>query len=50
MLRNSNRRIAVELDIAERTVSTHLSNIYKKLGLSKRGELADWMRTHDGDC
>ncbi|HUF67150.1 MAG TPA: AAA family ATPase [Longimicrobiales bacterium] len=50
MLRYSNRRIAVELGIAERTVSTHLSNIYKKLGLSKRGELADWMRTHDGDC
>jgi DNA-binding CsgD family transcriptional regulator len=28
-------------------VSTHLSNIYKKLGLSGRGELADWLRTHD---
>jgi DNA-binding CsgD family transcriptional regulator len=45
--RYRNRRIALELGIAERTVSTHLSNIYKKLGLSGRGELADWLRTHD---
>lgn len=46
-LRKSNKGIARELSIAERTVSTHLSNIYRKLDLSGRGELADWLRTHD---
>lgn len=45
--RMSNRRIARTLGIADRTVSTHLSNIYRKLDLSGRGELADWIRIHD---
>jgi DNA-binding CsgD family transcriptional regulator len=45
--RKSNKAIARALGIAERTVSTHLSNIYRKLDLSGRGELADWLRTHD---
>ncbi|MGD2123163.1 MAG: AAA family ATPase [Gemmatimonadota bacterium] len=42
--RNSNKAIARALSISPRTVSTHLSNIYQKLGISSRGELADYVR------
>lgn len=42
--RKSNKAIAKELAISPRTVSTHLSNIYQKVGVSSRGELADYMR------
>jgi DNA-binding CsgD family transcriptional regulator len=43
--RKSNKAIARTLGISPRTVSTHLSNIYQKLGISSRGELADFVRT-----
>jgi DNA-binding CsgD family transcriptional regulator len=33
--------------MAPRTASTHLSNIYQKLGISSRGELADLIREFD---
>ncbi len=42
--RKSNKAIARALSISPRTVSTHLSNIYQKLGISSRGELADHVR------
>jgi DNA-binding NarL/FixJ family response regulator len=42
--RKSNKAIARVLSISPRTVSTHLSNIYQKLGISSRGELADYVR------
>jgi DNA-binding CsgD family transcriptional regulator/Tfp pilus assembly protein PilF len=42
--RKSNKAIAKELSISPRTVSTHLSNVYQKLGISSRGELADYVR------
>ncbi len=42
--RKSNKAIGKALDISDRTVSTHLSNIFKKLRVSSRGELADLMR------
>jgi ATP/maltotriose-dependent transcriptional regulator MalT len=45
--RKSNKAIGKELDMAARTASTHLSNIYQKLGISSRGELADLIREYD---
>ena len=42
--RMSNKAIARELGISPRTVSTHLSNIYQKVGVSSRMELADYMK------
>jgi len=42
--RRSNKEIGAALDISSRTVSTHLSNVFAKLGLSSRGELADFAR------
>lgn len=42
--RRSNKEIGRALKISDRTVSTHLSNIYGKLGVTSRGELADRAR------
>lgn len=40
----SNKEIASTLEISPRTVSTHLSNIFLKLEVTSRGELADVAR------
>ncbi len=45
--RMSNKAIGKELGMATRTASTHLSNIYQKLGIGSRGELADLIRGVD---
>ncbi|HYD51336.1 MAG TPA: AAA family ATPase [Gemmatimonadaceae bacterium] len=42
--RRSNKEIGVALGISARTVSTHLSNIFGKLGVGSRGELTDLAR------
>ena len=42
--RRSNKAIGKSLDISARTVSTHLSNIFKKLGVTSRAELTDYVR------
>src|SRR4051812_26077265 len=42
--RKSNKEIGGALQISARTVSTHLSNIFLKLSVSSRGELADFVR------
>lgn len=39
----TNRQIAAELFVSERTVDTHLENILNKLGFSSRAQIAAWM-------
>jgi DNA-binding CsgD family transcriptional regulator len=45
--RLTNKEIGASLDISARTVSTHLSNIFAKLGVDSRGALADLLRERD---
>jgi DNA-binding CsgD family transcriptional regulator len=47
--RKSNKAIGKALDISPRTVSTHLSNIFRKLDVSTRGELTDYVREHGAE-
>jgi DNA-binding CsgD family transcriptional regulator len=42
--RKSNKEIAAALGLSVRTVTTHVANIFSKMGVSSRGELADRMR------
>ena len=42
----SNRKIANELGIVERTASFHVSNILHKLGVASRVEAAVWAKEH----
>ncbi|MEX0908153.1 MAG: LuxR C-terminal-related transcriptional regulator, partial [Gemmatimonadaceae bacterium] len=42
--RKANKEIGAALKISARTVSTHLSNIFSKLDVESRGELADYVR------
>lgn len=42
--RKSNKEIGAALGISARTASTHLTNIFTKLGVESRGELADVAR------
>ena len=42
--RKSNKEIGAALGIATRTVTTHVANIFAKLGVASRGELADRLR------
>ncbi len=39
---STNRDLSAELSISERTVETHVRNIFKKLGLGTRAQLAVW--------
>jgi DNA-binding NarL/FixJ family response regulator len=42
----SNREIADELVVSERTVEYHVGNFLGKLGLSSRGQVAVWALEH----
>lgn len=46
--RLTNKEIATRLDISARTVSTHLSNMFGKLGVDSRGALVDLLRAQPG--
>ena len=48
--RKSNKEIAAALGISARTVTTHVANIFSKLGVSSRGELADRVRQGVGSA
>src|SRR5690606_36160788 len=43
----TNRRIANELFLSERTIDRHVSNIYGKLGVSSRAAATAWAYEHD---
>lgn len=43
---HSNIQIASSLGITEQTVKFHLSNLYRKLGLTNRTQAAQWARVH----
>jgi non-specific serine/threonine protein kinase len=43
----SNRAIAAELYIAQATVARHIANIFGKLRLTSRGQLAVWVAKND---
>jgi DNA-binding NarL/FixJ family response regulator len=45
-MRKTNKQIGSALDISSRTVSTHLTNIFGKLGVASRAELGDYVREH----
>jgi two-component system nitrate/nitrite response regulator NarL len=42
----SNRAVARELWVTEQTVKFHLTNIYRKLGITNRTEAARWANAH----
>ena len=44
----TNREIATELVLAERTVETHVANILSKLGFSNRVQVASWLARESG--
>jgi DNA-binding NarL/FixJ family response regulator len=39
----SNRQIAEALVVSERTITTHVSNIFAKLGFTSRAQIATWI-------
>lgn len=45
----SNRRVAENLVISEKTVGRHLANIYAKVGVTSRTAAAAWARDHGVD-
>ncbi len=44
---HTNGRIARTLWVTEQTVKFHLSNVYRKLGVSNRTEASHWAHQHD---
>jgi DNA-binding NarL/FixJ family response regulator len=44
----SNREIADELVVGERTIETHVGNILNKLGFSSRTQVAAWVASKPG--
>ena len=44
----SNRDVAAQLFISEKTVARHLANVYLKIGVGSRTAAAAWWREHTG--
>ena len=45
----TNRQVASELFISERTVDHHVAKILKKLSLASRARVASWLAEHRSD-
>lgn len=43
----SNRRIAADLVISQRTVEGHIEHIMNKLGFHSRVQIAGWLNDHE---
>jgi DNA-binding NarL/FixJ family response regulator len=43
----TNRQIAAELEISERTADTHVQNILNRLGVVSRAQVAAWVASRD---
>jgi DNA-binding NarL/FixJ family response regulator len=43
----STREIAAALVVSQRTVETHVTNMYAKLGFNSRAQIAAWAVEHD---
>jgi DNA-binding NarL/FixJ family response regulator len=41
-----NKRIAMRLEISEKTVKAHLTRVYERIGVSDRTQAALWAREH----
>ena len=46
---HANKIIARRLNIAEKTVKAHLTNVFRRLGLENRTQAAQWYHDHLGD-
>jgi DNA-binding NarL/FixJ family response regulator len=44
---DTNKAIAAELSLSERTIERHLTNIFTKLDLSTRAAATAWAYEHD---
>jgi DNA-binding NarL/FixJ family response regulator len=46
----SNREIATDMTISVKTVQFHVSNIYSKVGVRSRLQLANWLHAQSGSA
>jgi DNA-binding CsgD family transcriptional regulator len=47
--RRTNAQIAAELSLSQKTIETHMRNVFFKLGVSSRADVARLVRAAQGD-